>query len=157
MAKTKQVRWNGAKEDPDSIVQHGITFEKGVWTSVPDDSNDAEASNLSLTIGADTVQSIRKGHKPVIHRLRDNPQFEVKGMEADDESETVPQGSASIARAPANTYAVQGVTPQGKRKPTHWVIVNKDGDAIPNGDEYADEASAQVVADGMNKVVPAGP
>jgi hypothetical protein len=136
MTKTHQVKWNGLKEDPDTIVQHGIEFEKGQWTPVPDES--------------DPKGDPRHPHRHRIEKLKANPQFEVKGHEADktDEAPAAPPAHTAPVRAPATSYSVQST---GKGKKKVYIVVGKDG-AAANSDEYADEASAQAVADAMNKV-----
>lgn len=160
MSKTKQVRWNGGPQDPDFITQNGIVFNKGEWTSVPDDSDKDKDSTYQLKMDPAAVHGVRRPQKPLIHRLRDNPQFEVKGMDAEDHSSSSDNGPAALGGAPAragvNTFRPVALL-KGK-KVTGWIIEGKNavtGANVPGPtDEYADEASAQVVCDGLNQVAP---
>lgn len=150
-AKTVQVRWNGAKEDPDTIVQHGITFNKGEWTDVPVSEKD------------DTANGAVENRKR-LSKFRHNSWFEVKGYENDTPptagelagNESTAQ-TAGVARAGLITYKPEAVT-DGKGKAVSWRITGKNpvtGANVPGPtDEYADEASAQVVCDGLNQVAP---
>lgn len=136
MSKAKSVKWKGAKEDPDTITQYGVVFNKDEWTTLPDDID-----------------------PKYIDKFRRSAAFEVKGEDnaplapADDK----PANTGAPQRAGVTTFKPSPVLDK-KGKPTHWVIVGKNavtGANVPGPtDEYADEASAQVVCDGLNQVAP---
>jgi hypothetical protein len=136
MSKIKQVKWNGAKEDPDSIVQYGVTFNKGEWTKLPDDID---------------PKYVDKFHRSAA--------FEVKGEDnapLAPPADTMP-GTGTPQRAAVTTFKPVAVI-GSNGKPAGWKIEGRNavtGANVPGPtDEYADEASAQVVCDGLNQVAP---
>jgi hypothetical protein len=162
-AKTVKVRWNGAKEDPDTIVQHGVTFNKGEWTDVPVESESAaDAGRTNQALGGPVKMH---PHQHRLAKLKSNPWFEVKGEDADEKPSTgtatggkqSSQPHTGTARAAVTTFAPVAQS-NGRGKPKTWVIEGKNavtGASVPGPtDEYADEASAQVVCDGLNQVAP---
>lgn len=145
MIKTIQVRWNGAPEDPETITQYGTVFPKGEWVSVPVADKD---DNSPVAV---------EGRRN-LDKFKGNRWFDVKGfdnVEPASSNDTAPV--PGIARASVTTFKpVASVN--GKGKTTGWIIEGKNaitGANVPGPkDEYADEASAQVVCDGLNQVAP---
>ena len=145
-AKTIQVRWNGSKDDPDTIVQHGITFEKGKWTPVPDVSDKPNDPNQGR-----------------LAKFASNPWFEVQGA---DKGEQAPNAGGTLAntvsatkahgepeRAPLTTFkAVSRPLPavKGQSAKVEWIVIDEKGEATK--DVYATQADAQTVADALNQV-----
>lgn len=151
MSKTVQVRWKGSNQDPDQITQYGTVFPNGEWVAVPVPDKDDNSPGGKL-------------NRLHLEKFKNNSWFEVKGFDNDAEPVTgepvrntsAPNNGVPV-RAGVSTFKPVAVL-NDKGKPVSWKIEGKNtitGSAVPGPtDEYADEASAQVVCDGLNQVAP---
>lgn len=125
MTKTIKVKWNGAKDDPESITQYGTVFTKGKWADVPVEG---------------------PGNQRNLNKLKGNKWFEVKG----EEPAPPPPAPVPTPKAVQHTtaYKVQASA-------NGFVVLDESGKVVEDGsgkpEEYADEASAQEVVDAMNR------
>jgi hypothetical protein len=128
-----KARWIGTndRDDPDSIVHHGVRYNKNEWTDVPfDKENEAHL--------------VRKA------KLLGHPHFQVKGTKpgGEEAAADLPPPAAGPVRAPSTKYSVRGNKKDG------WEVVDQNGHRVGDDVPFKTAEDAQTAADMLNAPKP---